>query len=356
VNAAKHLLAGLLAGAIGVPSGAAAQDARIPIASPLPVQGQMPSLAGARQWLNTPPLTAAGLRGKVVLVDFWTYSCINWLRTLPHVRAWAEKYEGQGLVVIGVHSPEFDFEKNVDNVRHAVKDLRVDYPVAVDSEHAVWRAFGNQYWPAIYLVDAQGRIRHHHFGEGGFERTERAIQQLLAEAGAGTGDGTLVAVDARGAEIAADWEHLKSPETYIGRARSERFASRGSSSSGKPAVHALPERFRLNDWAISGNWTRQREFAASNAPGARIAYRFHARDLHLVMGPATRGTAVRFRVLIDGQAPRGDRGIDVDEQGIGTVTEQRLYQLVRQKGPIAERQFEIEFLDAGVEAYVFTFG
>ena len=356
MNSAKHLLAGLLAGAIGLPDGASAQEGKVPVVSPLPIEGQMPSLGGAGLWLNTPPLTTAGLRGKVVLVDFWTYSCINWLRTLPHVRAWADKYKGQGLVVIGVHSPEFEFEKNVDNIRQAVKDMRVDYPVAVDSEHAVWRAFDNQYWPAIYLVDAQGRIRHHHFGEGGYERTERVIQQLLAEAGSGAGDGKLVAVDARGAEIAADWEHLKSPETYIGLARTERFASRGAAAAGKPAVHAFPERFRLNDWALSGDWTRQREFAALNAAGGRIAYRFHARDLHLVMGPTTRGTAVRFRLLIDGQAPRGDHGIDVDEQGMGRVSEQRLYQLVRQKGPIADRQFEIEFLDPGVAAFVFTFG
>ena len=356
VGTARHLLAGLLAGAIGLPGGASAQDGKLPAASPLPIEGEMPSLAGAGPWLNTPPLTTAGLRGKVVLVDFWTYSCINWLRTLPHVRAWADRYKGQGLVVIGVHSPEFAFEKNVDNIRQAVKDMRVDYPVAVDSEHTVWRAFGNQYWPAIYLVDAQGRIRHHHFGEGGYERIERVIQQLLAEAGLGAGDGKLVTADARGAEIAADWEHLRSPETYIGRARAERFASRGGGTPGKPAVHAFPERFRLNDWALSGDWTRQGEFAALNAPGGRIAYRFHARDLHLVMGPAARGTAVRFRVLIDGQAPRGDHGIDVDEQGMGSVTAQRLYQLVRQKGRIAERQFEIEFLDPGVEAFVFTFG
>jgi len=356
VSTARHLLAGLLAGAIGLPGGASAQDGKLPVASPLPIEGQMPSLGGADPWLNTPPLTTAGLRGKVVLVDFWTYSCINWLRTLPYVRAWADKYRSQGLVVIGVHSPEFEFEKNLDNIRQAVKDMRVDYPVAVDSGHAVWRAFDNQYWPAIYLVDVQGRIRHHHFGEGGYERTERVIQQLLAESGSGAGDGKLVSVDARGTEVAADWEHLKSPETYIGLARTERFASLGAAAAGKPAIHAFPERFRLNDWALSGDWTRQREFAALNAPGGRIAYRFHARDLHIVMGPATRGAAVRFRVLIDGQAPRGDHGIDVDEQGMGTVTEQRLYQLVRQKGPIPDRQFEIEFLDPGVEAFVFTFG
>ena len=314
VSPAKHLLAGLLAGAIGLPGGALAQDGNAPVVSSPPIEGEMPSLGGASLWLNTPPLTAPGLRGKVVLVDFWTYSCINWLRTLPHVRAWADKYKSQGLVVIGVHSPEFEFEKNLDNIRQAVKDMRVDYPVAIDSEHAVWRAFGNQYWPALYLVDAQGRIRHHHFGEGDYERTERIIQQLLAEAGSGAGDGKLVAADARGAEIAADWEHLKSPETYIGQGRAERFASRGTVPAGKPGVYALPERFRLNDWALSGDWSRQREFAALNAPGGRIAYRFHARDLHLVMGPATRGTTVRFRVLIDGSPPRVIRGIDVDEQ------------------------------------------
>jgi len=356
MSTTRHLLAGLLAGAIALPDGTAAQDGKIAAAPPLPVEGEMPSLAGAGPWLNSQPLTTAGLRGKVVLVDFWTYSCINWLRTLPHVRAWAEKYRGQGLVVIGVHSPEFEFEKNVDNVRKAVADMRIDYPVAVDSGHAVWRAFDNQYWPATYVVDAQGRIRNHHFGEGGYERIERVIQQLLAEAGAGETDGKLVAAEPRGAEIAADWAHLKSPETYLGTGRGERFASRGGGAAGARAVLALPERFRLNDWGLGGDWTRQREFAVLNAPGGRLAYRFHARDVHLVMGPATRGSAVRFRVRVDGQPPRGDHGLDVDEQGVGTVTEQRLHQLVRQKGPIADRQFEIEFLDPGVEAYVFTFG
>ena len=354
MNTTKRVLAGLLAGAIVLPGAAPAQQA--PAASALPVEGQMPSLAGGGPWLNSPPLTTEGLRGKVVLVDFWTYSCINWLRTLPHVRAWAEKYRSQGLVVIGVHTPEFEFEKDLDNIRQAMKDMRVDYPVAVDSGYAVWRAFDNNYWPATYLVDAQGRIRHHHFGEGGYERIERVIQQLLAEAGAGPGDGKLVTVDARGAETAADWERLKSPETYIGLARGERFASRGGASAGQRVEYALPARLRLNHWGLSGTWTRQREFATLDAAGGRIAYRFHARDLHLVMGPTSRGTAVRFRVLIDGKAPGADHGIDVDEQGIGTLSAQRLYQLVRQKGTVAERHFEIEFLDPGVEAYVFTFG
>jgi len=355
VNTIKPLLAALLAGAIGLPGIVSAQD-KAGTPSPLPIEGQLPSLGGASGWLNSAPLTAAGLRGKVVLVDFWTYSCINWLRTLPHVRAWAEKYRSQGLVVIGVHSPEFEFEKNLDNIRQAVKDMRVDYPVAIDSDHAIWRAFDNQYWPALYLVDAQGRIRHHHFGEGGYERAERIIQQLLAEAGAAGSGRDLVSVDARGTEVAADWENLKSPETYLGSARAERFASRGGLAPGKRGVHALPDRLKLNDWGLAGDWTAQREFAVLNAPGGRIAYRFHARDLHLVMGPTARGSAVRFRVLVDGQAPRADHGLDVDEQGLGTVTQQRLYQLIRQKGPIVDRRFEIEFLDPGVEAFVFTFG
>jgi thiol-disulfide isomerase/thioredoxin len=318
----------------------------------------MPPLAGAGPWLNSEPLTTEALRGKVVLVDFWTYSCINWLRTLPHLRAWSEKYRNRGLVVIGVHSPEFEFEKNVDNVRQAVKVTGIDYPVAVDSRYAVWRAFDNQVWPATYIVDAQGRIRHHHLGEGGYERIERVVQQLLAEAGAGEGegDGRLVTVSPRGVEIGADWKNLKSPETYIGTGRGERFTSRGGGGAGGRAVLTLPERFRLNDWGLGGDWTRQREFAALNAAGGRIAYRFHARDVHLVMGPASRGGTVRFRVLVDGQPPRGDHGLDVDEQGVGRVTEHRLYQLVRQKGSIADRLLEIEFLDPGLEAYVFTFG
>ena len=356
MKAIHPLLAALLAGAISFPGVASSQDSKRSIPSQLPIEGQFPSLGGATGWLNSSPLTAHGLRGKVVLVDFWTYSCINWLRTLPHVRAWAEKYKSQGLVVIGVHSPEFAFEKNADNVRQAVKDMRVGYPVAIDSDHAIWRAFGNQYWPALYIVDAQGRIRHHHFGEGSYERSERVIQQLLAEAGS-DGSRDLVSVEARGAEVAADWDNLKSPETYLGHARAERFASPGRAVPGKQTVYALPSRLKLNSWALTGSWTSQPEFALMNTSGGRIVYRFHARDVHLVMGPTASATPVRFRVLIDGQPPQGDHGVDVDAQGLGIVNEQRLYQLIRQKGkPIGDRQFEIEFLDPGVEAFAFTFG
>jgi thiol-disulfide isomerase/thioredoxin len=291
-----------------------------------------------------------------VLIDFWTYTCINWLRTLPYVRAWAEKYKDQGLVVIGVHSPEFEFEKNLDNIRQAANGMRVGYPVAIDSGHAVWSAFDNQYWPALYFVDAKGRIRHHHFGEGEYEQSERVIQQLLIEAGgAGIGN-ALVSVDARGAEVAADWNSLRSPENYVGYERTENFASPGGAAIDKGRVYAAPARLRLNHWALSGDWTVKKQAIALNKANGRIAYRFHARDLHIVMGPAARGTSVRFRVLIDGQPPGAAHGVDVDDQGAGTVTEQRLHQLIRQSKPIADRQFEIEFLDPGVEAFAFTFG
>jgi thiol-disulfide isomerase/thioredoxin len=319
-------------------------------------QAELASLERANAWLNSPPLTASALRGKVVLVDFWTYTCINWLRTLPYVRAWAEKYRDKGLVVIGVHAPEFSFEKNPDNVRWAVKALRVDYPVAVDNEHVIWRAFNNQYWPALYFVDAQGRVRHSQFGEGSYPQSEMVIQRLLMEGGAsGTGD-DLVSVEARGLEAAADWGSLKSPENYVGYGRTENFASPGGAALDKPRMYEVPARLRLNEWALSGDWTVKKETAALNQPNGRIVYRFHARDLHLVMGPAALGTSVRFRVLIDGQPPGAARGSDVDEQGNGTVTEQRLYQLIRQPKPIADRQFEIEFLGPGVEAFAFTFG
>ncbi len=301
-------------------------------------------------------MTAAGLRGKVVLIDFWTYSCINWRRSLPYVRAWADKYKDQGLVVIGVHAPEFAFEKNVDNVRRAAKEVRVDYPIAIDSDHAIWRAFDNQYWPALYFVDAQGRIRHHQFGEGEYEQSEKIIQQLLAEAGSSGIGHELVSVDARGVEAAADWGSLKSPENYVGYERTENFASPGGAVLDKPRVYAAPARLRLNHWALSGDWTVEKQATVLNKANGRIAYRFHARDLHLVMGPAARGTSVRFRVLIDGQPPGAAHGIDVDDQGNGTVAEPRLYQLIRQPKPVADRQFEIEFLDSGVEAFAFTFG
>jgi hypothetical protein len=272
------------------------------------------------------------------------------------VRAWAEKYKDQGLVVIGVHTPEFEFEKNVDNVRQAALAMKVTYPIAIDSNQAIWRALNNQYWPALYIVDAKGQIRHHNFGEGEYGQSEAVLQQLLAEAGTGRGDQPLAAVEAEGAEVAADWANLKSPETYLGSARSERFASpRRTNVDGRP-VYAVPAQLKANQWALSGDWTMKRELTVLNRANGRIAYRFHARDVHLVMGPAAPGATVRFRVLIDGQPPLSGHGGDVDEQGHGTVTGQRLYQLIRQRGAIADRQFEIEFLDPGVEAFAFTFG
>ena len=322
----------------------------------LPVEGELPSLGGATGWLNSQPLTANFLRGKVVLVQFCTYTCINWLRTLPFVRAWAEKYKGQGLAVVGVHTPEFPFEKDVDNVRRALKEMRVIYPVALDSDYAIWRAFDNQYWPALYFIDAQGRIRHHQFGEGSYEQSERIIQQLLAEAGTGGVSQELVSVDARGIESAADWDSLKSPENYVGYERTENFASPGGAIRDESRVYAAPAQLSLNGWALSGGWMAGKQAVVLDKAGGRIAYSFHARDLHLVMGPAARGTSVRFRVALDGQPAGAARGVDVDEHGNGTVTEQRLYQLIRQAKPITDRRFEIEFLDPGVEAFAFTFG
>jgi thiol-disulfide isomerase/thioredoxin len=319
-------------------------------------QSQLTSFSRANDWLNSPPLTVDALRGKVVLVDFWTYTCINWLRQLPYVRAWAEKYKDKGLVVIGVHTPEFPFEKNLDNVRPAVKARGITYPVAIDSDYGIWRGFENNYWPALYFIDAQGRLRHSHFGEGQYEQSEMVIQRLLTEAGnAGIGD-QLVSVEAPGVEAAADWGSLKSPENYLGYERTENFASAGGAVLDRPHDFSVPPNLWLNRWALAGNWTRMKGVVTLNKPGGRIAYRFHARDLHLVMGPASRGQSVRFRVLIDGQAPGAAHGIDVDGEGNGTVTEQRLYQLIRQSKPVADRQFEIEFLDPGVEAFAFTFG
>ena len=321
-----------------------------------PIEGELPALGGATQWLNSPPLTAAGLRGKVVLVDFWTYSCINWRRSLPYVRAWAEKYRQQGLVVIGVHSPEFGFEKSVDNVRQAVKDMAIDYPIAVDSNLSVWRAFKNDYWPALYFIDAQGHIRHHQFGEGEYAASERVIQQLLAEAGHTAVAHDLVAVEAQGVEAPADLANLRSPETYVGSERAENFVSRDGTIIDKHHLYVAPSRLWLNHWALAGDWTVGRQAAVTNNPGGRMLLRFHARDVHLVMGPAAPGTTARFRVLIDGQSPGPAHGSDVDEQGAGTVGEPRLYQLIRQPEPVADRLFEIEFLDPGVAVFSFTFG
>lgn len=319
-------------------------------------QSELASIERANAWINTQPLTASDLRGKVVLIDFWTYTCINWLRTLPYVRAWAEKYKDQGLVVVGVHTPEFEFEKNLDNIRRAVKERQITYPVAVDSERTIWRAFRNQYWPALYFIDAQGRVRHQYFGEGGYEQSEMVIQELLAEAGAEGVSREPVMVDGRGIEAAADWRNLKSPENYLSYTQTQNFASPGGAVLDRPQAYEIPARLRLNGWALSGDWTMTNTAAALNKPNGRIVYRFHARDVNLVMGPAAPGTSVQFRVLIDGQAPGAAHGTDADDQGNGTVAEQRTYQLIRQSGPIADRQFEIEFLSPGVEAFAFTFG
>jgi thiol-disulfide isomerase/thioredoxin len=326
------------------------------LGAPLSVEGHLPGFDGATGWLNSPPLTEADLRGKVVLVDFWTYTCINWLRTIGYVRAWAEKYEDQGLVVVGVHTPEFSFERDVDNVREAASDMTVEYPIALDSDYAIWRAFSNRYWPAVYIADGQGRIRHHQFGEGGYEEVERIVQQLLREAG---GDGIphdLVAVAGEGFEAQADWTNLESPETYLGDERVQNFASPGAADRDQPRTYVVPDALRLNDWALSGDWTVESRASVLNRADGRIAFRFHARDVHLVLGLRERGTSVAFRVLIEGEPPGDAHGLDVDEEGHGTVAQQRLYQLVRQRGLITDRTFEITFLAPGVEAYVFTFG
>jgi thiol-disulfide isomerase/thioredoxin len=348
VSVGRHsaVLAALLAGGTGA----------APAAAQLPVEGELPALDGATEWLNSPALTPAGLRGKVVLVEFLTYTCINWLRTLPYVRAWSEKYKDQGLVVIGVHTPEFAFEKDLANVRRSLKQLGVGFPIAVDNDYAIWRAFDNNYWPAVYLVDAKGRIRHHRFGEGDYERSERVIQQLLAEAGHGASDDALVSVEGRGIEAAADWSNLKTSENYLGYDRTEHFASPGGAVPDTRRVYVAPARLRLNQWALSGDWTVGKQATALHGANGRLVYRFHARDVHLVMGPAAPGAAVRFRVLIDGQPPQADHGLDVDAQGFGSVTDQRLYQLIRQQTPVADRELQVEFLDPGVEVFAFTFG
>ncbi|CAI8728900.1 cytochrome c biogenesis protein CcmG, thiol:disulfide interchange protein DsbE [Pseudomonas sp. IT-P171] len=322
----------------------------------LPIEGNLPPLDGAVQWLNSPPLTAQALKGKVVLVDFWTYSCINCLRTLPYVKAWAEKYRDQGLVVIGVHAPEFAFERNVGNVTKAMKDLGITYPVAIDNDYKIWRAFNNEYWPAHYFADAQGRIRYHHFGEGDYAESERVIQQLLREAGAAKVADGLINASAEGVQRAPDMNEVQSPETYVGYQRSEHFVPETSLVPDKSTTYNPPSQLALNDWSLGGQWTVGSERATSSAPASRIVYRFHARDLHLVLGPAADGKPVRFKVLIDGKAPGDAHGTDVAPDGSGSVTEQRLYQLVRQPGGVMDRTFSIEFLDPGVSAYAFTFG
>ncbi|WP_186072766.1 cytochrome c biogenesis protein DipZ [Burkholderia gladioli] len=325
----------------------------------LPVEGDAPSLAGATEWLNSPPLTNASLRGKVVLVDFWTYSCINCLRTLPYVKAWARKYRNDGLVVIGVHAPEFAFERDIGNVKKATHDLGVTYPVAIDNGYSIWRAFNNEYWPAHYFIDAQGRVRYHHFGEGDYVQSERAIQQLLVEAGHPDAAQVPLGIDgpaASGAQAAADNADMRSPETYVGYARAENFSSPGGQLHDREHDYAAPAQPSLDDWGLAGAWSVAEQQATLAKPGGRIVYRFHARDLHLVLGPGKNGAPVRFRVTIDGTAPGASHGADVNADGVGTVTGQRLYQLIRQSGPIVDHTFSIEFLDPGVQAFAFTFG
>jgi hypothetical protein len=319
------------------------------------VPRELAAIASATEWINTPRLTAADLLGKVVLVDFCTYSCINWLRTLPYVRAWSQKYR-QGLVMVGVHTPEFAFERNVQNVRRAMKQLNVDYPIVIDNDYAIWRAFRNQYWPALYFLDPRGRIRQHHFGEGEYEGSERNIQRLLTDAGvAGVGTG-LISVNGMGVEAAPDWANLRSPETYLGYERTSNFVSRSAAVLDQGRVYAPPARLALNQWALAGEWTMGRQAAVLNKPGGQVVFRFHARDLHLVMGPSRPGSSIRFRVTIDGQPPGAARGVDVDEGGSGIAAEQRMHQLIRQPKPIVDRTFAIELLDSGLEAFAFTFG
>jgi len=310
------------------------------------------TMAGAR--LGAIDIAAASLDGKVVLVQFCTYTCINWLRTLPYVRAWSQKYRQQ-LVVIGVHTPEFAFEHNLDNVRRAVRQMRIEYPVAIDNDYAIWRAFDNSYWPAAYFADAEGRIRHHQFGEGGYEECERVIQMLLAEAGREDVADGLVSVAPQGFEVQADWDDLRSPETYLGYEQSQNFAS-GGFAADEPRTYVVPEPLNLNEWALAGDWTIGAGASVPHGADGRIAFRFHARDAHLVMGPSARGAEVPFRVLLDGEPPGPAHGGDVDEDGRGTLSQQRLHQLIRQPGSIRERTLEIIFPEAGAEAYCFTFG
>ena len=323
--------------------------------APLPVEGELPSLAGATGWLNSPPLTGQALRGKVVLVDFWTYSCINCLRSLPYVHGWYDKYKDHGLVVIGVHAPEFAFEKEPSNVAKAVKELGVDYPVALDNDYAIWQGFNNQYWPAHYFIDAKGNIRGHHFGEGDYAQSEDTIRQLLTEAGYGDLPGGYVQPGAKGAQAAGSGDDMRSPETYVGYARSAHFAGGQVAHDDAWDYHA-PATLLPGQWSLDGRWTVHAENGALERANGGIAYRFRGRDLHLVLGPGADGKPVRFRVTLDGKPPGADHGMDVDADGYGTVTEQRLYQLVRQKHGHGERLFEITFLDPGVRAYAFTFG
>jgi thiol-disulfide isomerase/thioredoxin len=309
----------------------------------------MPSLAGATAWLNSDPLDPAALRGRVVLVNFWTLTCINWLRQEPYVRAWSRAYRDDGLVVLGVHTPEFSFEHDVDRVRRAIEERSIDYPVAVDDDYAIWGAFANHYWPALYFVDAEGVIRAERFGEGSYEQSEQVIQRLLGV------ERPLTGAEGEGVEAEADWEHLRTPETYLGYQRGERFAGRGGAVFDASGSYAVPERLRLDEWALAGEWTIAGEKVALERPGGSIAFRFHARDAHLVLFRAP-GEPIPFRVLVDGEAPGRSRGVDVDADGNGVLDDGRLYQLVREQDAVRERTVEITFLEPGAEAYSFTFG
>jgi cytochrome c biogenesis protein CcdA/thiol-disulfide isomerase/thioredoxin len=323
----------------------------------LPIEGEMPSFSGATAWLNSEPLTPEALRGKVVLVDFWTYSCINCLRALPYVKGWYEKYKDHGLVVIGVHAPEFAFEKNLGNVRRAVSDLGIAYPVALDNNYAIWQGFNNEYWPAHYFIDAMGQIRGHHFGEGNYGESEQTLRQLLTQAGFTNLPAAGIAAPAAvGVQAAADEAHDQSPETYIGYRRAQSFSSPGGIAQDHPHAYAVPRSLDLNHWALAGTWTVDPEKAQLTSAPGRIVYRFYARDLHLVLGPGMDGKPIRFRVQLNGAAPGPNHGADTDESGAGVIKEQRLYQLIRQSGDVGEHTFSIEFLDNEVQAYSFTFG
>ena len=326
----------------------------MPASVPLRFEGELPSLNGAVQWLNSPQLSAGGLRGKVVLVEFWTYTCINWRRTLPYVRAWAEKYRNQGLVVIGAHAPEFSFEKDLANVREFTHEFGIEYPVAVDTDFRIWRSFNNQYWPALYLADAQGHIRYHQFGEGAYQETELAIQQLLEAAGHPDFSHDLVTIDPQGAEKPGNWRELGSPETYIGYELARGFASPAGAAADRVRAYTRPPELALNQWALTGSWTIGQEAAVSNGPGGRVVYRFHARDVNLIMAPP-KGSSLPFRVLIDGQPPGAAHGVDVDEQGRGTLDRPMMYQLIRAL-PVGDHEFEIEFAGPGASVFDFTFG
>ena len=315
----------------------------------------MPDLDGAVGWLNSVPLSNKALRGKVVLVNFWTYSCINSLRELPYMKAWAATYKNSGLVVIGVHAPEFGFEKNPANVKNAVSELNLAYPIPIDSNHSIWESFHNEYWPADYVIDAKGRIRYHHFGEGEYDKSERVIQTLLRENGATGLDETLVHITADGAEAPPSTE-VRSPETYVGYARSENFSSPERIARGSRRTYSLPMRPALNQWGLGGSWNISGEIGTLESAPGTIVFRFHSRDLHMVLGPAKNGTPVRFKIKLNGAAPGDNHGVDSDADGSGQVREPRMYQLIRQKGPIHDVTFEIELLDPGLEAFSFTFG